>query len=108
MNRHVVMAATIAVALCGCSRGVLESTSNVSMTVEDRRSTSRRFWVTLVDRQSGARYEQIRIGSKRCRQGPTSLQPGQTILVSVDTYRDESTGERSRYVDRQNLRSRFC
>jgi hypothetical protein len=108
MNGRIVMIATLAIALTGCSRGVLESTSNVSMTVEDRRSTPRRFWVTLVDQQSGARYEQVRVGSKRCRRGPTRLQPGQTILVAVDTYRDEKTGERSRYLDRQNLRSRFC
>lgn len=108
MNKRILAIALVAVAASGCSRGVLESTSNVSMTVEDRRSTSRRFWVTLVDQQSGARYEQVRVGSKRCRQGPSRLQPGQTILVSVDTYRDEKTGERSRYVDRQNLRTRFC
>jgi len=108
MNRRILAIATLAVALSGCSSSVLESTSNVSMTVENRQSKPRRFWVTLVDQQSGARYERVRIGSKRCRNGPGRLQPGQTILVSVDTYRNEKSGERIRYVDRQNLRTRFC
>ncbi len=108
MNKRIVFAAAIALAIAGCSRGVLESTSNVSMTVEDRKSYSKKFWVTLVDQQTGERFERMRFSGKRCSRGPSTLRPGQTILVSVETYRDEKTGERTRHVDKADLDRRFC
>ena len=108
MNIRILAIAMLAVAATGCSNDVLESTDRVSMKVEDRRDTGRRFWVTLVDQDTGLRIERMRLSGKRCRRGPTTFRRGETITVAFDNYRDEKTGERSRYLDKNDLSSRFC
>lgn len=108
MYQRILATTMFVAALAGCSRGVLENSSNVSMTVEDRKSYSKRFWVTLVDQRTGQRFERVRFSGKRCSSGPSRLHPGQTVTVSVDTYRDEKTGKRTRYVDTADLDHQFC
>lgn len=112
MKHAPILALALSAALLGgCSRGTLVSTETVKTTVEARKDHSRRFWVTLVENEGGRRWEELRIGSgkrRRCSSGPTSLQPGTQVLATVETYRDDDTGELTAYVDKADLRRRYC
>lgn len=106
--------AALAAVLCSCANTMLDPNSDlerradVRMTVIDRKSYTKRFWVTLRDPETGVRYEQYRFSGKWCSRGTQSLHPGQTVTVTVDIWRDRRTGQRTRKLNSSDLDRRFC
>jgi len=108
MKRSILSIAILAIAASGCSNSVLEGVAKVPMTVADHRDRTRKFWVTLVDKRTGERIEELRTGGRNCRRGLTTFHRGDTIMVSFRVYRDDRTGKRTRLIDRIDLDDRFC
>lgn len=103
--KKIIAIAMLAV-LSACDMGEMVAVNTVQMTVEAAKESKRRFWVTLVA-EDGSRFEQVRIGSKRCRYGPENLTVGRRIDVIVQAHRYDD-GRIVQTIDRWDLRQRFC
>jgi hypothetical protein len=108
MNRTVASLLATTLLLCACDRTVLETQSNVRMTVVDRKNGGRRFWVSLQEDQTGRLWKEVRFSGKWCSKGPARLPIGSSVMVRVETYRDEDTGRRTEHLDKTDLDRQFC
>ena len=82
--------------------------------VVSRSSSSRQFYVTLRNVETGELYENIRLRSRatatkgRCRNGPRNLVPGQQFPVPFTIWENSSTGVRTEAPDDVELGRAMC
>lgn len=108
MTRAIASLLAGCLLLCSCDPGELVSQDDVRMTVVDRKSGGRRFWVSLQDEKTGQIWKKIRFSGKWCSNGPTSLPVGSSVTVLVKTYREKDTGRRIERIDSADLDRQFC
>lgn len=104
--KRILALVAIAATLSACTPDKLVADPTAKLTVTARKSTNKRYWVTLSDGK-GATFEQVRVGGKRCRRGRSTLKVGTVIDARIQTWERE---DKSRYrtVDKSSFRSKFC
>lgn len=110
MISRAALAATLALALVpsACAPGPMLRSETVGMTVTNRKDGTRRFWVSLVEDDTGIHHKQIRFSGKYCSNGPDRLPYGRHVTVRMNVYRSEKTGQEVRRIDTSDLDRQFC
>lgn len=110
MSKSAALVAAIALALVpsACAPGPKIRSEAVGMTVTDRQDGTRRFWVSLLEDDTGIHHKKIRFSGKYCSNGPERLPYGRHVTVRVNVYRSEKSGREVRQVDTSDLDRQFC
>ena len=100
----IAMIAASALLLTGCGKVI--AVNDKSMVVLDRKDRAGSFWVTVMS-ADGLKFDRVRIGGKRCRNGPTNIHRGDVLNLRIETVEYSPTDHRYR-IDKSGLRRRFC